>query len=43
MLDSFGRGEYIKKKKKIKKHVKIAKQIWKQIFSVQPSGFVFND
>ena len=36
MLDSFGRGGY-------KNHVKIAKQIWKHIFSVQPSGFVFND
>ena len=35
-LDRFGRGGY-------KKHVKIAKQIWKHIFSVQPSGFaVFN-
>ena len=24
-------------------HVKIAKQTWKHIFSVQPSGFVLND
>ena len=36
MFVSFGRGGY-------KKYVKIAKQIWKYIFSVQPSGFVFND
>ena len=36
MLDSFGRGGY-------KNHVKIAKQIWKHIFSMQPSGLVFND
>ena len=26
-----------------KNHDKIAKQIWKHIFSVQPSGVVFND
>ena len=36
MLDSFWRGVY-------KNHAKIAKQIWKYIFSVQPYGFVFND
>ena len=34
MLDSFERGGY-------KNHVKTVKQIWKHIFSVQPSGFVF--